>query len=298
VILGPSQPVILVLSFEGWIVLRLPTDPDPSDEPRGVSGYTFAFAGEPDLDRVLYLQPPANWTPRSGSPSLGVTVRSAVRSDGTACPALVGATVDLLDGPVLENRQWTIALPGYEPIVPFHLQVTAPQLTVRRDIPLDPANPDAPVWEVAPAVIAVQAADGMQYEPQTIGHATGIWDSLRVVADRLAMLKQERQRETDPTKQTALDGRIAELEIAVAPPSTDRRVMARYFVERFAFAMLGPPASITGDQVGTTGGTLDPGSTDPKNAWRIAFWLGAWDPDLLCAYMQGALEIPLTLEPA
>jgi hypothetical protein len=223
-------------------------------------------------------------------------VRSAVRSGGTECPTLVGATVDLLDGPVLENRQWTIALPGYEPIVPFHLQVTAPQLTIRRDVPLDPSNPDAPVWEVAPSVIAVQAADGMQYEPQTIGHATGIWDSLGVVTDRLAMLEQELANETDPTKRTALDGRIAELSIAKDTPS-DRRVMARYFVERFAFPMLGPPATITGDQVGTTGGTLDPG-TDPKNPWRIAFWLGAWDPDLLCAYMQGAIEIPMTQEPA
>jgi hypothetical protein len=137
----------------------------------------------------------------------------------------------------------------------------------------------------------------MQYEPQTIGHATGIWDSLQVVTDRLAMLEQERAEETDPTKQTALDGRIAELKIAVATP-TDRRIMARYFVERFAFPMLGPPATITGDQVGTTGGTLDPGGTDSKNPWRTAFWLGAWDPDLLCAYMQGALEIPFTEEPA
>jgi hypothetical protein len=118
-----------------------------------------------------------------------------------------------------------------------------------------------------------------------------------VVTDRLAMLKAERTAETDPTKHTALDGRIAELKIAVATQN-DRRVMARYFVERFAFPMLGPPATITGDQVATTGGTLDPGSTTATNAWRIAFWLGAWDPDLLCAYMQGALEIPFAREPA
>jgi hypothetical protein len=277
----------LILSFEGWIVVRLATDPDPSDEPRGVSGYTFAFAGEPDLDRVLYLQPPAYWTPRSGSPALGVTVHSAVRTDGSECPSdLVGAAVDLLDGPVLENRQWTIALPGYEPIVPFHLQVSCPALTIRRDIPLDPSHPDLPVWEVAPEVIAVQAADGMQYEPQTIGNATEIWDSLQVVTERLAMLQTERAKEPDPVKQTALDGRIAELEIAVTTP-TDRRVGARYFVERFAFPMVGPPATITGDERAAVGGQLD-----PVNGWSIAFWIGAWDPDLLCAYMQGALEIP------
>ena len=277
----------LILGFEGWIVVRLATDPDPSDEPRGVSGYTFAFAGEPDLDRVLYLQPPAYWTPRSGSPALGVTVHSAVRTDGSECPSdLVGAAVDLLDGPVLENRQWTIALPGYEPIVPFHLQVSCPALTIRRDIPLDPNHPDLPVWEVAPQVIAVQAADGMQYEPQTIGNATGIWDSLQVVTERLAMLQTERAKEPDPVKQTALDGRIAELKIAVTTP-TDRRVGARYFVERFAFPMVGPPATITGDEKAAVNGQLD-----PANGWSIAFWIGAWDPDLLCAYMQGALEIP------
>jgi hypothetical protein len=126
----------------------------------------------------------------------------------------------------------------------------------------------------------------MQYEPQTIGNATGIWDSLQVVTERLAMLQTERAKEPDPVKQTALDGRIAELEIAVTTP-TDRRVGARYFVERFAFPMLGPPATITGDEHAVVGGQLD-----PANGWSIAFWIGAWDPDLLCAYMQGALEIP------
>jgi hypothetical protein len=49
-----------------------------------------------------------------------------------------------------------------------------------------------------------------------------------------------------------------------------------------------------------TGGTLDPGGADPTKGppWTIAFWIGAWDPDVLCAYMQGALEIPYAQEPA
>lgn len=276
----------LVLSFEGWALLRLATDPDPTDERRGISGYTFAFAGEPDLDRVVRFQPPPDWVPRSHTPPLGVTVREAVATDGTERPALIGATVDLLDEPVLENRQWTLALPGYEPILPFNIQVGCPALTITRDVPLDPEHPDVPVWEASAAAIATKGADGMQYEPQTIGHATGIWDSLQVVTERLAALQDERAHEPDPVKATALDGRIAELEYAVANP-TDRRVMARYFVERFAFPMVGPPGEVTGDQPTVLGGTLD--VTGP---WPIAFWLGAWDPDLLCAYVQGALEIP------
>ena len=37
------------LKFTGWFQCRLATDPDPTDEPRGVSGYVRAVAGEPDL---------------------------------------------------------------------------------------------------------------------------------------------------------------------------------------------------------------------------------------------------------
>ena len=46
----------IILHFSGWAQGRIPTDPDPSFEPRGVSGYTFALPGEPDLDRVIYFQ--------------------------------------------------------------------------------------------------------------------------------------------------------------------------------------------------------------------------------------------------
>jgi hypothetical protein len=63
-------------------------------------------------------------------------------------------------------------------------------------------------------------------------------------------------------------------------------VMARYFVERFGFPVTGT-TTVGGDQPTVLGGTIDP--TTP---WSISFWMGAWDPDLLCMYMQGALEIP------
>jgi hypothetical protein len=275
----------LVLSFAGWCVMRLATDPDPTDEPRGVSGYTFAFAGEPDLDRVLHMQPPTNFTPRSHSPDLGVTVVSAERSDGQKVPALEGASVELLDEPRLENRNWVLTLPGFEPLVPFHLRISGDGVTIRRDTPLNPEVPDQPVWEAPAEALAAQGANGINYEPETVGHATGIWDSLALVTERLAALQAERQNEPDPVKATALDGRIAELEIAVASKGEDRRVGARYFVERFAFPVEGE-TTIDGD-----GETLG-GKIDVENPWTIGFWMGAWDPDVLCLYMQGALEIP------
>lgn len=43
------------IPFRGWFQARLATDPDDFDEPRGQNGWTFAFEGEPDLDRIIRL---------------------------------------------------------------------------------------------------------------------------------------------------------------------------------------------------------------------------------------------------
>jgi hypothetical protein len=280
--------VNLALSFEGWCSLRLPTDPDPSDEPRGISGYTFAFAGEPDFDRVLNLQPRPGTRHRSHGPKLGVTVRSAVRSDGRAIAALRGARVDLLGGPIIENRNWTLTLPGFEPIVPFHLRIEGTGVALERVAPLNPADPSQPLWQVSQANLEAQGARGMEYEPATVGEAARVWDPLGEVKQRLAALQSDLAKEHDATARTALEGRIAELEFAVATPN-DRRVLVRNFVERFGFPLTGDP--VVEGPAKALGGLL---TTAP---WRIDFWLGAWDPDLLCLYMKGALNVSYA-EPA
>jgi hypothetical protein len=265
--------VSLVLEFEGWCSLRLPTDPDPSDEPRGVSGYTFAFAGEPDFDRVLNLQPRPGMSIRSHSPELGVKVTRA------SAEAFKGARVDLLGGPIIENRNWTLTLPGFEPIVPFHLQVAGDGVSLDRVAPLNPADPTQPLWQVSQALLEAQGAQGMEYEPATVGDATGEWDPLGAVKARLAALQRDLEQEQDATARTALEGRIAELSFAVANPG-DRRVLVRNFVERFGFTMVGDATASGIDGV------------DTSAPWRIDFWLGGWDPDVLCLYMKGALNVP------
>ena len=90
------------LKFTGWFQCRLATDPDPTDEPRGVSGYVRAVAGEPDLDRILRLQPPV--VQRSYCPQVGVRV-SAVFGDSrylTTEHPLIGTLVEFLDDPKFE----------------------------------------------------------------------------------------------------------------------------------------------------------------------------------------------------
>jgi hypothetical protein len=210
---------------------------------------------------------------RSHGPELGVRVTRS------SLPALTGAAVDLLGGPIIENRNWTLTLPGFEPIVPFHLRVAGDGIALERFAPLNPADPSQPLWQVPQTLLEAQGAQGMEYEPATVGDATGEWDPLGIVTARLAALKSDLAREQDPVARTALEGRIAELEFAVANPG-DRRVLVRNFVERFGFDMVGN-ATVEGVE-----------GLDTTAPWRIDFWLGGWDPDLLCLYMKGALNVP------
>jgi hypothetical protein len=46
----------LTINFEGYWQCRQATDPDPSEDPRGVSGYTYAIGDESDLDLIIRLQ--------------------------------------------------------------------------------------------------------------------------------------------------------------------------------------------------------------------------------------------------
>jgi hypothetical protein len=222
-----------------------------------------------------------------------VKVQSAQRVDPdgtkTDLPALIGAKVDLLDDPVLENRNWTLTLPGFEPIVPFHLQIASKGIRIYRDAPIDPDNPTLPIWKVDPKKIMAQGAAGMAWEPGTIGRATGIWDAGAFVLRRrnqvASLLAELEEKHGDPVQIANLRGRLFELDFAVKNPM-DRRTLAKSFVERFAFPMFGKKAVVDGSEK-DLGGALDAGPP-----WSINFWIGAWDPDALCAFMEGSLSIP------
>ena len=70
---------MLFIKFEGWFQCRLATDPNPTDEPRGVSGYMKALPGEPDFDRIIRFHSPL--VERAYIPKIGVTV-TKVAIDG------------------------------------------------------------------------------------------------------------------------------------------------------------------------------------------------------------------------
>lgn len=291
----------LVLEFSGRCMIRQPTDPDPYDERRGRSGYTFAFGDEPDLNRVIYFQQHDDFPVRSHCPPIGVRVeRATVQQVGGAVTidALRGARVDLLDAPVLENRNWALTPPGYEPIVPFHLEIATMRrdlVIARRDV-LDPANPAAPVWTLPQAAIVAKGANGLAYEPQTVGRATGVYDGYLIVKARRAALQADldRLRPTasgDDPAVAILEGRIAELDIGIAAAESgapDRRTAVYPVIERFGYALSGLAGTFAGDAT-PLDGALD---LRAETKWRVDFWIGGWDFDALCGHVEGALQIP------
>ncbi len=291
----------LILEFAGLCMIRQPTDPDPYDELRGVSGYTFAFGNEPDLNRVLYFQPDSAYPVRSHCPEIGVRVtRACIQRFGgnRDISALTGATFDLLGNPKLENRNWNLTRPGYEPIVPFHIKVTAPDdaLVLQRLDVLDPAHADTPVWKLPLEAIEKKGARGLSYEPATVGLATGAFDGYLVAKERRAALQKDLDARHasgcgDDPEVVVLQGRISELDIGIAAAekgAPNRRTAVRPMVERFGYFMSGKPAELSGDPT-ILQGQIELGA---ESRWRVDFWIGGWDCDALCAHTQGAIQIP------
>lgn len=274
---------MLTLNFEGWFQCRLATDPDPSDEPRGVSGWTFAVAGEEDLDRIIRLQEPIS--PRSHGPEVGVVVRTvAVDEQHIPDHPLVGGQIHLLDRPKFEGRNGIVAEDAAEGIDPFHLRITAGGVTLRRKDILDPQQPERKMNEVDPTVLKRrQPVVGEAVERAEIADATGIMDYLGYRSERKNKLETDLEREDDPVLRAALQKRIADLKESLEKP--DIRVGILGASLRYRFAIRGP-AQVSGDRevLGGTVGTLPP--------WPIEFWAGGWDADALCGYMRGGLQLP------
>jgi hypothetical protein len=277
---------VLVLRFEGWFQCRLATNPDPTDEPRGVSGHTFARAGEPDLDRVIRLRDPV--APRSHGPPVGVRVTEVHRrGERVAAHPLAGARVDLLDRPKFESRNLLLSddRAGVGPIHPFHLEVAGAGVAVRRLDLLDPDRPGLEPHRAPPALLNRRSAvdrDGLRWDPTRIAEATGLVDPLAFRAERRRRLLADLERVDDPLARAALAKRIRELAVV---DRHDPRVVGLSVVQVRRFGLDGPA------RVVEAGRRLEP--LDLDREWPIEFWMGGWDSDALSGYLSGLLTIPL-----
>ena len=267
---------MIELRFSGWFQVRLATDPDPYDEPRGVSGYVHAYAGEPDLDRILHLQPPG--FSRSMAPRLGVVVDMVRQGDQQiAAHPLLGATVDLLSTPVFEGRNGVIADDGLEPIYPFILEIAKGDFRLVRSIV--PDDPTFPYTEYL--------AGGVEGAIEEIREATGIADLVAVWRQRRRQLQAAMEGSEDPER-TATRERLAFL---------DSQLRAGGGAARFFFARMRYEYQLE-SQISLTdpGGWLPEADNGQHSSWPCRFWLGGWDADVLCGYLRGTVSID-SLEP-
>jgi hypothetical protein len=274
---------MLTLNFEGWFQCRLATDPDPSDEPRGASGWTFAVAGEEDLDRVIRLQEPIS--PRSHGPEVGVLVRTVTVGERHILDhPLVGGQVQLLDEPKFEGRNGIVAEDAAEGIDPFHLRITGGGVTLRRKDILDPQNPERKMHEVDPSVLQRrQPVAGEAVERAEIADATGIMDYLGYRWERKKKLETDLEGTSDPVSRAALQRRIADLTESLEKRDIRVGILGASLIYRFSIR---GPAEVSGDRE-VLGGIV--GTSPP---WPIEFWAGGWDADALCGYMRGRLQVP------
>jgi len=271
---------MLTLEFAGWFCCRLSTDPDPSDEPRGVSGWTYAVAGEPDLDRIIRFQdvPVA----RKPGPAVGVVVRG-VALDGRVLQShpLLGGRVELLDEAKFEGRNGLVSEDGREPMLPFHLAISGDGLRISRRDPLDAQ--DKPIYEIEPQLLLRQFMEaGDPPSSQQVLGAAGIADVLEHERERARELRaalDAAKQAGDELAQAALGKRLREL------GRIEPRMLISY---GFRVGALGGEGAVDGN--------ADPGATlDTAQPWPFRAWLGAWDGDAVCGFARGRLEIPTRL---
>jgi hypothetical protein len=276
---------MLMVTFAGWFQCRLATDPDPTDEPRGVSGFTFALAGEPDFDRIIRFHRPV--APRSHAPQVGVFVTSVSRN-GQVSPEhpLLGASVDLLGNPKFESRNYVVRDGSMGPIDPFHLHILGKEVSLRREDILYPDDPHVKLHHIPPAYLARRGSlQPMMVDRLKIADATGITDPIAYRKQRQGLLQADLRHTNDPVRQAALEKRIRELEIS--DPRKLQVITLSYYNE-YRFGMNGPAEVIDPHN-------LLQGEVDASPDWPIAFWMGGWDSDALCGYVRGMLTIPFPL---
>ncbi|MBX3155772.1 MAG: hypothetical protein KF773_07225 [Deltaproteobacteria bacterium] len=269
---------VVVVSYTGWVQVRLATNPDPTDEPRGVSGYTFALPGEPDLDRILRSSNPV--APRTHGPPIGLAV-TRVTVDGTAVAThpLVGARVDLLGDPMFESVNEVVYAQGVEPLEPFELSIAHGAFHLQRRAFLDLANPAATVYTVPRSVLAARAAT-FSFSTDLMQEATGCADPVAFRHHRLELLQADLRCTHDPTTTAGLRRRISELQIT---DPDDHRTVSMQFIEARHFTLDGP-LTFTDPSGWLTG--LDTFAT-----FAADLVMGSWDADALSAYTKGTITL-------
>jgi hypothetical protein len=280
------------------------TDPDPTDEKRGVSGYTFALAGEPDFDAKIHFQPDETgvWQREFGPsnqvvPRVGVTVRRATRN-GQAAPDLIGAHVSFIDAQILEHNG-ILARNDLFIIDPLRVRVSSAdnkEVLLEREDWLNPADPNMPQWEATSAMILRRQPKRFVTNSPEVAAATGLRDPANKTlidnrVERRKSLEALLKVTKDKVAQAALETRIEQLKIVEKWWDLSEGTWNERPIDRRAYTLAlqleGWDIDINGHPYANTVGA------DETRPWPLRFWMGGWDGDALCSYVRGSWEIPL-----
>jgi hypothetical protein len=292
----------LVLGFGGYFQLRMATDPDPTDDPRGMSGYTFALPGEPDFDGILHFQPdePGVYERSFGrdafAPRVGVKVVSAMLR-GVPAPAFVGARLAMPNVRLVE-RNGVVVRNDFFALDPVEVRCEKDGvvLLARRD-ELDPARPGLPIVDADSPMLRRRQPKSWVSPSEEVAAATGLPQPVSdqvLIANRLhrrACLLELLQTTFDPITRAALEVRINELEIVRRWWDLSQEGPDGPPIDRRAYTLA---LQATGWNIDLNGAVLaNEVGADSGARWPIGFWLGGWDGDALSGYIQGTWTIPL-----
>jgi hypothetical protein len=281
---------MMILEFEGWFQCRFATDPDPTDDPRGLSGPTFSVPGEPPLDQVIrlgdYIFPRY---PRAQSDH--VTVRS-VTIGQTPQPnhPLLNAAVRLLKEPRFQQRNMIIAPlnpPFQTPIDPFVIQISGGGITITREDCIDLIHPNLTYTDVfLNAQLISRRQNKVAIQSVDVAEKTGFMNYAEVRKKRKADLQRILEGETDPTVTAALKKRIMNID-------NDRFLIGEKLA---ATQFMGMQCSY-GFMINGTASIDDPrgllqGTIGKSQTWPVSFWLGGYDVDTMFGYFSGSLSLP------
>jgi hypothetical protein len=277
----------VLIKFSGWFQCRLATAPDPTDEPRGVSGYAHALPNEPDFDRIIRLQP-KDTIQRSHCQSIGVKVTN-IWIDGSRADnhPLLGALVDFLDYPKFEGRNDILTREGEEAVVPINIQIKKDCFLIQRKFDDTMNFPPSTINDFEK--FNNLKATGVHLHSATIQESTGIFDLYVVWQDRKSRLEADLQAATNEIEKSTLKARIKLLS------NSDRaRDLARRFFARMLYSVSLSGSLTFNDPNGfLTGKPALNSDTNKPMDWSLEFWCGGWDADALSGYIEGYLGFPI-----
>jgi hypothetical protein len=302
--------------FEGFWQCRMSTDPDPTLELRGTSGYTVALPREGDFDRVIRTQrdqipenefrepfPPYLATLPDGTtkrPFGAAVTRVENAPNQEIVDLLQGAEFRLLNNPRFESRNQIVG-DGINriapPIVPFCLQIGVKDTAyLRRSDPLDPKQPELEIWQLAPSDFHEQVPVTYRHRSDevvdTIFPPAEFTDNPNVTFNshfnlrRLTLKQKLSAPNVDPLAAAGYRTRIRMID---SNTSTD--ISKPGLIEN----RLGLQCIWDHDIRGKDAFVSDKLATivDLEKHWRIRFGMGGWDGDLLVGWTSGCLKLPL-----